>query len=481
MIVQSSSPADAAGLSLIVSYQTGKEQDGVLRTYGRAVLGPAFSGPAEIGRALLACRFMTRSISDFLANALAKGLITPDQHAALTTLAAEGGAPAREMPRGFNWVTVAYALGALLVVFAGGWFLTQRWLSLGPTGVLAIVLVYAAIAAAASRWLERRDFHEAAGMAAMVAVALTPVAVWALESLTGWWPADVWGKPYYVDYPPAESSRWLVAELATILAALLVLRRRTWSAVVFPLAVALFALVMHLPRSFDFSLTPVLERWLQMTGALVVCAIANTTDRMVPRRADRGRGDVAFPLWLTALLALAVAILTMWPVAGALRHALPAVAIGAVAAALYMGRRTHLVFGAFAIVMYLFYLAGEVFRSTAYFPIVLAVMGGAVLAVTVWVQRRFPGLVARLAARRAGRGGLPGSPLMPWLVALLSLGLTVTQIPEAAEERVNRDFQQRLYILRLHSKSLRAAPNRPIPVRPGPDPAPPPRPARPPG
>jgi hypothetical protein len=422
---------------------------------------------------------MPCSISDFLANALAKGLITPDQHAALTALAAEGGAPAQEMPRGFNWVTVAYALGALLVVFAGGWFLTQRWLSLGPTGVLAIVLVYAAIATVASRWLERHDFHEAAGMAAMVAVALTPVAVWALESLSGWWPADVWGRPYYVDYPPAEASRWVVAELATILAALLVLRRRTWSAVVFPLAVALFALVMHLPRSFDFTLTPVLERWIQMTGALVVCAIANTTDRMVHRRAERAHGDVAFPLWLTGLTALAVAILTMWPVAGVLRHALPVVAVGAIAAALYMGRRTHLVFGAFAIVMYLFYLAGEVFRSTAYFPIVLALMGGSVLAVTVWVQRRFPELVARLAGRRSGRGGLPGSPLIPWLVALLSLGLTATQLPDAAEERINRDFQQRLYILRLHSKSLRVAPNRPIPLRPGPDPAPPPRQATP--
>ena len=383
------------------------------------------------------------------------------------------------MPRGFNWVTVAYALGALLVVFAGGWFLTQRWLSLGPVGVLLVVLVYAAIAAAASRWLEHRDFREAAGMAAMVAVALTPVAVWALESLSGWWPPDAWGRPYYVDYPPAESSRWLVAELATILAALLVLRRRTWSAVVFPLAVALFALVMHLPRSFDVTLTPVLERWIQMTGALIVCAIANTTDRFVPRQGAPGHGDVAFPLWVTGLAALAIAILTMWPVAGALRHGLPVLALGAVAAALVMGRRTHLVFGAFAFCMYLFYLAGEVFRSTAAFPIVLAILGGGVLALTVWLQRRFPQLTARLAAKRTGTGGLPGSPVLPWLVALLSLGVTLSRIPDAAEERVNRDFQQRLYILRLHSGSLRAAPSR-IPLRPGPDPAPPPPPRRPP-
>ena len=416
-----------------------------------------------------------RSIENFLGLALTRGLITPDQHASLTALADGWDLPQREMPRGFNWVTVAYALGALLVVFAGGWFLTQRWLSLGPLGVLAVVVVYAAIAIVASRWLEHKEFHEAAGMAAMVAVALTPVAVWALESLSGWWPADAWGQPYYVYYPPAESSRWVVAELATILAALLVLRRRLWSAVVFPLAVALFALVMHLPRSFDFSLTPVLERWIQMTGSLIMCAMANTTDRLVPRRAEPGHGDVAFPLWVTGLMALAVAILSMWPVAGVLRHGLPVLALGAVTAALMMGRRTHLVFGVFAFCLYLFYLAGEVFRSAAYFPIVLAVLGGVVLAATVWLQRRFPELASRLAARRGGRGGLPGSPTIPWLVALLSLGVTFTKLPEAAEERIDREFQQRLHILRLHSGSMRPPPSRPTP---GPDPVPPSRPAR---
>lgn len=412
-----------------------------------------------------------RSIESFLQLALARGLITPDQHASLTALAVTDEAAPREMPRGFNWVTIAYALGGLLVVFAGGWFLAQRWQSLGPTGVLLVVLLYAAIAAAASRWLERHEFPEAAGIAAMVAVSLTPVAVWAAESLTGWWPVETWGQPYYPDFPPAEASRWLIAELATILAGLLVLRRRTWSAVVFPVAVALFGLVMHLPRAL-FDLTPMLERWIQLTGALWVCAIADTTDRLLPRSAAPGRGDVAFPLWLTGLVALFVALLTMWPVAGALRHGLPLLALGAVWAALVMGRRTHLVFGVLAIFMYLFYLAAEVFRSTAYFPIVLAVLGGAVLAATVWLQRRFPALATRFSAGQGGRGGLPGSGKVPWLLVALALGITLLRIPEAAEERVNRDFQQRLFILRLHSGSLPAAPSRPIPLRPGPDPAP---------
>src|SRR6185503_18354811 len=111
-----------------------------------------------------------RSIENFLGLALTRGLITPDQHASLSALASSWDAPQREMPRGFNWVTVAYALGALLVVFAGGWFLAQRWLSLGPAGVLAVITVYVAIAASASRWLERHEFREAAAISAMVAV-----------------------------------------------------------------------------------------------------------------------------------------------------------------------------------------------------------------------------------------------------------------------------------------------------------------------
>jgi hypothetical protein len=413
----------------------------------------------------------TRSTDAFLDLALARGLITPDQHASLKALAAEGPATPREMPRGFNWVTVAYALGALLVVFAGGWFLAQRWLMLGPFGVLLVVLLYIAIAAAASRWLEAHDFPEAAGIAAMIAVSLTPVVVWALESLSGLWPVETWGRPYYPDYPAAEASRWLVAELATILAALLVLRKRQWSAVVFPVAVALFGLVMHLPRTL-VDMTPILERWLTMTGALFVCAIANTTDRRVPRQAAPGRGDIAFPLWTTGLVALSLAILTMWPVAGALRHALPVLALGAVAAALVMGRRTHLVFGVFAVFMYLFYLASEVFKATAYFPIVLAVLGGGLLAVTVWLQRRFPELASRMAQRRGSRGGLPGSPIIPWMMVVLALGITLLSIPDAAEERINREFQQRLHILRMHSGSMRPPPGRPLPARPGPDSAP---------
>ena len=52
--------------------------------------------------------------------------------------------PTREAQRGFNAITVAYSLGALLVLFALAWFLLERWKVLGPFGVLVVALVYAA-------------------------------------------------------------------------------------------------------------------------------------------------------------------------------------------------------------------------------------------------------------------------------------------------------------------------------------------------
>src|SRR4030095_17155007 len=93
------------------------------------------------------------------------------------------------------------------------------------------------------------------------------------------------------------------------------------------------------------------------------------------------------------------------------------------------------VFGVILIFMYLMYLAGEVFKSTAYFPIALAALGGGILFATVWFQRRFPALATRLGAKRSGRGGLPGSPVLPWLVAAMAVGNTMLGRARGGEGR----------------------------------------------
>jgi hypothetical protein len=379
---------------------------------------------------------LARSIHDIVDEAVARGLITAGQASALRDLADEtrdSGSP--EVARGFNWVTVAYGVGALLVVFACGWFLAERWLALGAGGVLAVVLAYALVAGAGARWLDRAGFPEAAGVAALIAVSLTPVAVWSLESLSGWWPAETWGQPYYPAYRAAEASRWLVAELATILAGLVVLRMRRYTAVVFGIGVALFGLVIHAPLATGIAFSPIMERWSMLTGALVLCAIADAVDR----RTDRTRDDFAFPLWTVGLVAISASILSFWSTAGVLHHVVPLIALGAIALSLTMRRRTHLVFGILWLFMYLFWLSADVFRATSFFPLVLAALGGLLLAATVWMQRHFPALSRRLGAAERRRGGLPGAAWIPWAFAGLALGITALKVPEAAEEVRERE------------------------------------------
>ncbi len=403
-----------------------------------------------------------RTLADVLRVARERGVISPEQDAELQRIAAEvRGGP--EVARGFNWVTAAYGLGAMLVVFACGWFLAERWMALGPAGVLLVSLSYALVLGVSSRWLAGAGFPEAAGVAAMLGVSLTPVVVWCLESLTGWWPVEDWGRPYYPEWPAAESSRWIVVELATILVALVVLRKRRYVAVVFPIAVALFGLVLHLPRAIGIEAAPLWERWSMLTGALMVCAIADTVDRRVVRSA----GDHAFPLWVVGLLTLGASLLSFWPTMQWLRHTMPLVAVAVVAAGLFTARRTHMVFGVVVLFMYLMYLAADVFRDTPWFPVSLALLGGLLLFATVWLQRRAPVLVQRLSARREGRGGLPGSLLLPWLLAAAVACMTLLQIPAALEERESREFQQRLQILRSHSHRKTGTPQDPAgaPVR----------------
>src|SRR5688572_1923229 len=119
--------------------------------------------------------------------ALERGIIDASQRDRLHTLARELATPAPPEPaarteaRGnFNVITVAYTVGALLVLFALGWFLVDRWDRLGPAGVLAVGALYAVAFAAAGVALRSRGFPIAGGLAVVLAVMMTPVWGWAV-------------------------------------------------------------------------------------------------------------------------------------------------------------------------------------------------------------------------------------------------------------------------------------------------------------
>ena len=398
--------------------------------------------------------------------ALERGIIDASQHGQLAALSAElrtvvpghshedagGSAARREAQRGFNAITVAYSLGALLVLFALAWFLVERWKVLGPFGVLVVALLYAAAFAGVGTLLRRRGFDVAGGLAIVLAVAMTPVWAWAILRLMGEIPDPaIWTDPL-ARYEPYLASRLIVLDLATIGVALVAIRRVSFSVLGAPIAVALVALLLHLGQALgDPRLSWYIGPFYQCVVACAMIAIAYAAERRQP-----AGEDYAFWIYLAGLVMLLVAYVQVWQYIGRWRHALPLVAAALVTASLYLRRRTLLVAGGIAAFGYLGYLAFDVFRRVVALPIALATLGLLVIVSTVWMQRRFPKLVARVSREdAAGVRTLPAGGLAVLGPLAIAFTAMVFAGREAEERTIDRDWRNTFYQRRARNEARR--------------------------
>jgi len=400
--------------------------------------------------------------STLIEAAVDRGVIDADQRARLHALAQElahelerDTAPAEpnapEIRRGFNAVTIAYSVGAILVLIALGWFLADRWNALGPAGVLGVSVAYAAAFAAAAGALRRRRFDVAGGIAAVLAVSMTPVWAWALLRLTGEWPDPLAWDNALARYEPFIASRLIVLDLATIGVALAALRRVDFFALGAPIAVAFTALMLHLARALgDPRIAWYMGPYVLWVIACTLFAIAYAVDRRQP--ADE---DYALWFYIAGMLALAAGYVQGWNALGAWRHATPLVAISLIVASLYLRRRTLLIGGGVAAFAYLGYLAFDVFRRVIALPLALATLGLVVIVATVWMQRRFPALVERVNREEpAGGKALPTGPIAVLGPLAIAITAMVFAVGEAKEQAEGQEWRASLYRQHVRNEVL---------------------------
>jgi hypothetical protein len=284
----------------------------------------------------------------------------------------------------------------------------------------------------------------------VLAVAMTPVWTWAILRLTGEIPdPEAWDNALS-RYEPYVASRLIILELATIGVALVAVRRVRFFALAAPIAAALAALLLHLGQALgDPRLSWYLGPYYQCVVACAMLAIAYAVERRQP-----AGEDYAFWVYLAGVVMLFVAYVQVWPHIGRWRHALPLVAAALVTASLYLRRRTLLIAGGVAAFGYLGYLAFDVFRRVVALPITLATLGLLVIVSTVWTQRRFPKLVARVSGDDAAGGKtLPGGALA--VIGPLVIALTVMLFAgsEALERTREREWRDAFYQRRARAQS----------------------------
>lgn len=323
-----------------------------------------------------------------LARAVSAGVLHPGQEQALLAFL-------RQQPESrasFQLAHVAFYFGALLIMGAMGWLLTEAWMRIGDGALLAIALLYIAGITLFALSLQRRNQPVAAGVLAAVAVSIVPLAVFAIERLAGWWPLDDAQGDYHQYYTYVQGG-WLAMEAATVLAGLLMLRLIPFPFIVMPIAVALWFMSMDLSEWFHGDLFSWEQRrtvslWFGL-GLLLVFLVID----------GRTRRDYAFWGYLAGLAAFWGGLTLMdsgseW---GKALYCL--INLGLMCLAVLLRRPVFMVFGAMGVAAYLGYLSYEVFADSLLFPVILTLIGLGVIGLGMLYQKRREALSEQLRAQ----------------------------------------------------------------------------------
>lgn len=330
----------------------------------------------------------------------------PAAHA--TAAAAPAGAPRHEAPR-FGFTHLLYYFGGLLAIGAATLFMTEGFQRMGPWGLFAIALAYAAACVWAARRLDARGLTIPAGIVATLAVCLVPLAAWAIQHALGLWPEG--GSDNVRQYHTHIDWRWLTLELATLAAAAVALWALRTPFLMMPVAITLWYMSMDLARLIvapgSGSESWAFYRDFSMFFGLCMVLLGFWIDAR-SRAPGASRSDYAFWLYLLGMLTFWGALSSRRSDSELDKFLYGLLNLGFVFLGALLQRRIFTVCGALGVAFYLGYLSYKVFKDSLLFPLALTLIGFAVIALGIGWQRNEARM--QLLLRRH----LPGA-LQRWL------------------------------------------------------------------
>lgn len=275
---------------------------------------------------------------------------------------------------------ILYFLGALTVIASMTFFMGLSWSTLGDGAVLGLSVGYAALFAfVGGRFWRSEDTRIPGGLLVTMAVCMVPLATWALQSVTGFWPTGdpgAYGGLYrYV------KSEWLVIEVATIAASLLALRSVRFPFLVAPMAFAGWYMSMDLAPLLLGSLNWQSRCYVSLGFGLLMILVSRLVDR-------RSEEDYAYWGYLFGVLAFwgGLSLCGSGSMYGKLIYA--AINLGMMFVGARLGRGVFMVFGFLG---FHGWLARELhlwLGGVPGYPLLVALAGFGVYRFGRWVHRR---------------------------------------------------------------------------------------------
>ena len=303
-----------------------------------------------------------------LRQAVAEGIITPDQANKLRELWREDVAPTpapTEEP-GTRMSRFLYYLGAMIVIGAMSWLMNTAWDAFRGFGLFGIAAGYAAVFCWLARYFRPKS-TVLSGLFVVMAVCMTPLGVFGLQAGLNVWPYENPGA--YKDFYRYIRGGWFAMEVATLVAGLVSLRYSRIPLAMMPIAFTLWFMSMDIAPILaggDFNWT--VRKQVSIVFGLAMLAAALAVER---------RQQIDYAKWLYIFGAM-----TFWGGLSLLRsdselskfiYCLINVAM--MFCGVLLDRKVFLVFGGVGFFGYLGYLSWRVFRHSIAFPFALTVLG----------------------------------------------------------------------------------------------------------
>jgi len=276
----------------------------------------------------------------------------------------------------------------VLVIVAMLLFMTLAWREYGGGSLLALAAVYGAGFVAAGRHFWRRpDTRAAGGLLLTLAVFMVPLAVLGAQFMAGAWPAGLRD-----DAPGAMLNR-LVIETATLFAGLILAVLVRFSFLAVPVVAAAWLISVDIvPYLFGPPGGRAdIEEAVAILFGLAATAVSWALDH-------RTREDFAFWGYLGGSMSFWVGLAGLTLFDGdsgeAAKALFAVVGLAWIGLSVLLARPVFVVFGSLAILAWLFHVAYGLFEDSLLFPVVLSLIGVAVL----WLGVRYHRSRARIEA-----------------------------------------------------------------------------------
>jgi hypothetical protein len=281
----------------------------------------------------------------------------------------------------FEAAHVGYFFGALLVIGAMGWFITDGWDRFAGWQLTAIATFYAAVfVAAGSRVWRNALFRVPGGLLITMAVCMTPLAVYGIERQLDLWPQLDPGS--YTHFHPLINASWVGMEACTALAALAALHFFKFPFLTAPAAYALWYMSMDLTgliygKAWTFH---------QMCVVSVIFGIAML---LVSYWLD-GKSELDFSYWgyLFGLITFTGGLSMMESHSEWSKFGYLLIHVALVVVSLLLRRKVFVIFGAIGVFGYLSNEAYTHFRNSVAFPFVISLIGIALIFLAMQYKKK---------------------------------------------------------------------------------------------